>query len=274
MTSRPIPSELVVRLATAAVGLPLLFAVVWAGGYWLAAVAAVAALIALSELTMLIDVSSGRQPLRYGSIVWGAALVIVAAVDGRAVMLTLAFGASSALAAAIAVRRSRAAVRDWALTAAGPLYIGLPLAAVVLMRNGEGGIEWVALAFLATFATDTSAYAVGRLVGRRRMAPSISPGKTWEGAAGGLLGGIGATIGLVAALDGIATAYLAAAALGVVIGVAAQAGDLLESKLKRLAGVKDSGKLIPGHGGLLDRLDSLVAVFPTVYFASRFWPEG
>ena len=273
MTSRPMPPELVVRLATAAVGLPLLFAVVWVGGYWLAAVAAAAALIALSEFMTLID-ASGRQPLRYGGIAWGAALVIVAAVDGRAVMLTLAFGASSALAAAIAVRRSRAAVRDWALTAAGPLYIGLPLAAVVLMRNGEGGIEWVALAFLATFATDTSAYAVGRLVGRRRMAPSISPGKTWEGAAGGLLGGIGATIGLVAVLDGIATAYPEAAALGVVIGVAAQAGDLLESKLKRLAGVKDSGKLIPGHGGLLDRLDSLVAVFPVVYFAARFWPEG
>ena len=122
-----------------------------------------------------------------------------------------------------------------------------------------------------TFATDTSAYAVGRAVGRRKLAPSISPGKTWEGAVGGLAGAAAAAAALVVLLDGIESLLLPAVALGLGAGVVAQAGDLLESKVKRLAGAKDSGRLIPGHGGLLDRLDSLLPVFPLVYCASRVW---
>ena len=104
------------------------------------------------------------------------------------------------------------------------------------------------------------------------MAPTLSPGKTWEGAAGALLAGVGATIGLVLLLEPLASVLWAAAALGAGVGIVSQAGDLLESKLKRLAGAKDSGALVPGHGGLLDRLDSLVPVFPLVYYASRVWP--
>ncbi|MCH7483458.1 MAG: phosphatidate cytidylyltransferase [Chloroflexi bacterium] len=128
--------------------------------------------------------------------------------------------------------------------------------------------------FTLTFATDTGAYAVGKLVGRHKMAPRISPGKTWEGAAGGLVAGTGATVALVAVLGPIETALAAAALLGAGIAIAGQAGDLAESWLKRLAGAKDSGTLIPGHGGILDRMDSLFPVFPLVYAASRLWPTG
>ena len=220
-------SELRLRLASAAVGLPLLFLVLWAGGALFAAVAVAAAMLALRETLGLLR---RAHALRGGSALAHTARVI-----------------------------------------AGVCYIVLPFAALVLLRLGDAGLQWAALAFLVTFATDTSAYAVGRAAGRRKLAPSISPGKTWEGAVGGLLGAALASMALVALLDGIANSLLPAAALGIGIGVAAQAGDLLESKVKRMADAKDSGRLIPGHGGLLDRLDSLVPVFPLVYYASRIW---
>ena len=154
---------------------------------------------------------------------------------------------------------------------AGVACVALPFAALIALRLDDAGLQWTALAFLVTFATDTSAYAVGRAVGRRRLAPSISPGKTWEGAVGGLVGAAAAAAALVVLLDGIESNLLPAIALGLGVGVAAQAGDLIESKVKRLADAKDSGRLIPGHGGLLDRLDSLLPVFPLVYYASWVW---
>ena len=229
MSARP-RSELRLRVASAAVGLPLLFLVLWAGGLVFAAVAVVAALIALREMLDL---------LRRARTIRGGGPVVL---DGVRVL-------------------------------AGVACVALPFAALIALRLDDAGLQWrwTALAFLVTFATDTSAYAVGRAVGRRKLAPSISPGKTWEGAVGGLVGAAAAAAALVVLLDGIESNLLPAVALGLGIGVAAQAGDLLESKVKRLADAKDSGRLIPGHGGLLDRLDSLLPVFPLVYYASWVW---
>ncbi len=227
MSTRP-RSELSLRVASAAVGLPLLFLVLWLGGLVFAAVAVVAALIALRELLGLLR----RSRTTHGE---------------RSVLL------------------------GGAVTLGGVAYVVIPFTALILMRLGDAGLQWAALAFLATFATDTSAYAVGRVIGRRKLAPSISPSKTWEGAVGGLVGASAASAALVVLLDGIESRLLLALAVGLGIGIAAQAGDLLESKVKRMAGAKDSGRLIPGHGGLFDRLDSLVPVFPLVYYASRVW---
>ena len=227
MSARP-RSELRLRVASAAVGLPLLFLVLWAGGLVFAAVAVVAALIALREMLDL---------LRRARTVRGGGPVVL---DGVRVL-------------------------------AGVACVALPFAALIALRLDAAGLQWTALAFLVTFATDTSAYAVGRAVGRRKLAPSISPGKTWEGAVGGLVGAAAAAAALVVLLDGIESNLLPAIALGLGVGVAAQAGDLIESKVKRLADAKDSGRLIPGHGGLLDRLDSLLPVFPLVYYASWVW---
>ncbi len=226
MSARP-RSELRLRVASAAVGLPLLFFVLWLGGFVFAAVAVVAALIALREMLDL---------LRRARTMGGAGSVL----------------------------------RDGTVVLIGVSYVVIPFAALVLLRL-DAGLQWAALAFLVTFATDTSAYAVGRAIGRRKLAPSVSPGKTWEGAIGGLTGAAIAAAALVALLDGIESRLLPAVALGLGIGIAAQAGDLLESKVKRMAGAKDSGRLIPGHGGLFDRLDSLVPVFPLVYYASWVW---
>ncbi len=259
------------RLLSAAVLIPVLLLAIWAGGYWTAAAAALAALLALRELGTLMR-AAGWRPLVYEGAAWGAAVVVVAPRSTILVLLALAAGAIATMVVAAVTRRSAAAVGDWAITAAAVAYVAAPLTAIVLLREGEAGAAWLIVAFFGTFATDTGSYAVGKLIGRHQMAPRISPGKTWEGAAGGLLAGTGATVALIAVLGSIETALGAAALLGIGIALAAQAGDLVESWLKRLAGAKDSGTLIPGHGGLLDRMDSLVPVFPLVYAASRLWP--
>ena len=172
----------------------------------------------------------------------------------------------------------------WPVAAAylvgGPVYVGFLLAHVLLLvqvgdagDSYELGRNWLLFALLATFATDTGAYLTGRAVGRHPMAPSISPNKTWEGAVGGFVGAIAAA----ALLDQFFNLGLGPTnwftawnwqplLIGATVGIAAQAGDLLESKLKRLSQVKDAGSLMPGHGGLLDRLDSLLITIPAVYY--------
>ena len=272
-------SDLPARLISAAVGIPLLAGVVWAGGPTTAAVAAFASLIAVNELLLLVR-RAGWRPLRNEGLIWALVIVAAAAYDAYpttstgipdAVLIAVGGGFVLLVIASAAIRRSAVFLGDAIFTAVPVAYAAVPLATLVLLRDGPAGLQWVILIFAATFATDTGAYAVGRLIGRHKMAPSISPGKTWEGAAGGLASAIGATVGVIALLDALPTYYLQAIALGIAIGVISQIGDLAESKLKRVARVKDSGVLIPGHGGLMDRLDSLVLVFPIVYLASKLW---
>ena len=177
----------------------------------------------------------------------------------------------------------------------GPVYIGFLLGHGLAMRDlsggdGDLGQAWLLFTLLAVFACDTGAFAVGRLVGRHRMAPRISPNKTWEGAVGGLAASMGAAllVGLVfdlalpdwhKALIGPVSIpgpafYLSPvimpvwqqAFIGAVAGVAAQVGDLFESALKRAANVKDSGSIMPGHGGILDRMDSILFALPAVFY--------
>ena len=263
--------NLQLRLLSAIVGLPLLALILWAGGPWVAGAAAIAALIASNELLTLQGQAGWQPPFVRGAALWGGIVVALAIVDGLLTLAALAAGALVLGLSAIVARGPGGAWRGWSLATLGVCYVALSLAALVLTRLGDAGLQWVLLAFLATFATDTSAYVVGKAIGRHKLVPSISPGKTWEGSIGGLAGAVGATIGLVYLLDGIESRVWLAVGLGVGIGVVSQAGDLLESKMKRLANVKDSGRLIPGHGGLLDRLDSLVPVFPLVYYASLAW---
>ena len=145
------------------------------------------------------------------------------------------------------------------------LYLALLLGSWVTIRNWAGGREWVLLGFLATFACDTAAYFVGRAWGRRRLAPHISPGKTWEGAAGGFVGAVLAAVVLVWLLH-LPLTLGPALLLGAGVGKVAQLGDLAESWLKRSYGVKDAGGILPGHGGVLDRIDSIAFTGPLVYY--------
>ena len=128
----------------------------------------------------------------------------------------------------------------------------------------ETGCWWLLLAILTVYAADTGAYAVGRILGRHRMAPSISPGKTWEGTAGGMLAAVLAAV-VLGVLFPLRMEIWQLAIIGVILGAVSSMGDLLESKLKRLAAAKDSSSLFPGHGGMLDRLDSLLPSLIVVY---------
>lgn len=157
-------------------------------------------------------------------------------------------------------------IQAWAFASAGALYVGWPLAHFELLRFLPQGSDWLILAIGCTWATDTGAYICGSLFGRRKLAPRISPSKTIEGSAGaalltvpvGLL--LGKSTGLPVSVGGLVL-------LSLLLTLAAQTGDLAESYLKRIAAVKDSGTLLPGHGGLLDRIDGLLwAVVVTYYF--------
>ena len=164
-----------------------------------------------------------------------------------------------------------------------PLYAGLLLAHGIALRSleaaaaGGGGDElgraWLLLALLVVMAADTGAFAVGRAVGRHPMAPRLSPSKTWEGAAGGMAAAVAAALLLGLLLD-LGVPLWQQAMAGAVIGLAGQLGDLLESRLKRAANAKDSGALLPGHGGMLDRLDSILLALPAAYYLALAYGVG
>ncbi len=153
----------------------------------------------------------------------------------------------------------------WAAIGAALVYVGVLGSYLVLLRGLHSGENWVLLAVLSTWGADTCAYAVGKLIGRRKMAPRISPGKTWEGTIGGLVGGLIVVVAINWPLD-LPVSTGEAAMLGLVLPGVAVLADLGESALKRGAGVKDTSVLVPGHGGFLDRLDSLLFTVPLVYY--------
>ena len=152
----------------------------------------------------------------------------------------------------------------------GPVYVGFLLGhglVIVDLAGDDGylGRAWLLFTLLVVFACDTGAFAVGRLAGRHRMSPGISPNKTWEGAAGGFAASIGAAMVVGVAFD-LTVPLWQQALIGAAASLAAQSGDLFESALKRAASAKDSGSIMPGHGGILDRMDSILFALPAVYY--------
>jgi phosphatidate cytidylyltransferase len=253
------------RLASAAVGLPVLFLAAWFGDPWYSTLLALAAAVAAWETLRLLAPGSGRL---------ATALVLVGAVGltfgGRAsepiwLFLVVLVGWAALLLAERARRRDSETPTRWL---GAVLLVGIPLGLYLALRNGPDGRAWVFLALGTTFANDTGAYVLGRLAGRHRLAPNISPRKTWEGAIAGLAAGALACWALDQ-VQGLPLWTGWALALGLGLAVAGQAGDLFESHLKRRAGIKDASALIPGHGGLLDRLDSLLPVGILAYVAAR-----
>jgi len=160
-------------------------------------------------------------------------------------------------------RGSERPTTDWALTLAGGLYLGWMGSLLIRLRDLPGGLNWVLLAFLPVWIADSAAYFVGRKWGTHKCCPRLSPKKSWEGTVAGWMAAILSTtvIGVVFGL-----AVLPAAALGVLLAVFTPLGDLAESMFKRQVGIKDSSHLIPGHGGVLDRIDSLLFSIPIVYY--------
>jgi phosphatidate cytidylyltransferase len=161
-------------------------------------------------------------------------------------------------------------VGDWAVSFAGGLYLGWTGGHLAELRVLPDGLWWLALAIGATWATDSGAYLIGRALGKHKLAPAISPGKTWEGYFGGLIAG-----GLTGAAIGAASppGLLAGALAGTLVGALSVFGDLIESMIKRQANAKDSGHLIPGHGGVLDRIDSLLWSGVIVFYIAQYMPR-
>ncbi len=259
-------SVLPLRLATAAVGLPVLAVCVALGGVPLLIITSAAVFLAIWELRRLLS--------RFGRVLWplsalgsGAFLFSAHSGDTSAMLIALtAIGTGSLGAALFAFRTgSWDGARSWAATVAAAGYPGALLASGFALRNGPDGLMWLSYAIAVAFASDTAAYVIGRRFGRHRLAPALSPGKTWEGAAAGVGGAVLVSAALVWILDLDGLPLLTAIALGAALSVLGQIGDLGESRLKRFAGVKDSGVLLPGHGGVLDRLDSLIVIIPAVF---------
>jgi phosphatidate cytidylyltransferase len=252
------------RLLVAAAALPVVLGAVYVGGWWLFALAMVGALVALHEFWLLTRRLSPLSPAGYV----GAALGLVGAQLGGVTWMVggilTAFPLAFVLKGISASRQAPTA--SISATVMGALWVGGGLGFALLVRDLDRGRLATLAVLIAVWAGDTLAYLGGRLLGRHRMAPNTSPGKTWEGFVFGTIATIFATF--VTLYDARDT-YLsigAAVALGAVIAVAAPLGDLFESMLKRDAGVKDTGRLLGGHGGMLDRLDAILFAAPAAYF--------
>ena len=253
------------RLATAFVGIPLLVAVVWAGGVVLGLVAACAASAGAVEVCRMARFRAVAPPTLAAAAL-AATLVILAPYEP---FYALAGGAVAAAASMVLLLSPVSRKVPWArvlgVTLGAAAYPGVLLAYAPLIREGDQGLAWISFALIVTFSTDTAAFFVGKAIGKRPLAPAVSPNKTREGAIGGALAALVSALVSAAALS-IDAPWTAVAVLGILLGVVGQAGDLFESKLKRLSGVKESGRLLPGHGGILDRLDSIVFNLAVVYY--------
>ena len=265
------------RLATAAVGLPILFCAVWlewplGKPIWFAALVFVAGAIAAFELARLVNLWGDRfhpaiaLTFTMMMLISGLSRGLTGSDGGFTTYLDIAAVGICPFAGWVLGSSRKVPFFDSSpvMILRIAIYLGMSLYYALQIRFLEDGREWTLLLLLVVFATDTSAYLVGRAIGRTPLAPSISPNKTREGAAAGLVGAIAASV-LANSVLGLDAIIWEAAALGLVIGVLGQVGDLAESRLKRKAGVKDSGWLIPGHGGILDRLDSIVYVLPATH---------
>lgn len=257
------------RLAVAAVGLPAVALLVWLPER---AFSVIAALILGAAVFELMRALAPDEPLSLPLSAGVATALLVALTRADLGVSVWGFVAVTLAALAMILRGSRlaASLGGWWVTAC--LYVGVFGAHLVLLRLEPEGQRWLVVLLAATFATDTGAYAIGRTLGRRPFMPRVSPSKTWEGAVGGLLFGTAAGIAAMVTLDldlgGVARA--ASFALISALPVAAIAGDLLESALKRKMDVKDMSGLLPGHGGLLDRLDSILVVGVCLYWMVRW----
>ena len=258
-------SNLFSRVLVGVLGLPLVLGFVWLGGWWLYALVVFAAVVAVHEFVTVTRPLRPLAPAAYAGTILG----ISGARTGGVVWLLAGVLATFVLAFAlnvVAETRPPATVAIGA-TVFGATWIGFGLGHVLLLRQEHLDARLLAFTVLITvFASDTFAYFGGRLLGRHKLAPSLSPGKTWEGLVIGSAAGVFVTF--VALYDTRHT-FLAswqAVLLGVVVVVAAAIGDLFESMLKRDLEVKDTGRLLGGHGGMLDRIDALLFAGAAAYY--------
>ncbi len=259
-----------VRLLTALWAIPVLVAAVWFDQPlpWFTILVALWGLLAVFEFYKMGE-KVKIAPLTCFGLLWTLLFIISPQLNNDYLTPPILLASAVVLSLIWIVLRQRreGAFVGWAWTLGGILYVGFLLSYFVGLRGLEDGRNWVFLALLVTFASDTAAYFVGRALGRHKLAPRISPAKTWEGTIAGFIGAI--VIALLFTLPtplqlpiGCGQAVL----LGFLVSLFGQLGDLAESLLKRNTGVKDSSSLLAGHGGFLDRIDSIVLAGVVVYY--------
>ena len=273
-----IRGQLAFRVVSGVAVAAVAVAAIWFGPPLLTLLGLLGGSIAIFETYRLAPAGAGRLPLALGVVAVLALLLTAEAASGKADYLTasgivLAVWTLVAALWFIACYSGERPVAAFLLLLLGPVYAGFMLGhglAIYDIASSLGGAEnlgrnWLLFTLAGTSASDTGAYAVGRLIGRHRMAPRVSPGKTWEGVAGGFAASVGAMLA-VGALLGLDVELWEYAVVSLVVAIVAQAGDLAESSMKRAANVKNSGSIMPGHGGLLDRIDSILFALPAVYY--------
>jgi len=262
------------RIITALCGIPILITIIWFGQPWFSLLVAAWGALAVFEFYRLVTAAKVR-PLTYFGLIWTLLFILSPHFDYYP--LTPLIMTSTVVFPLIWLllrpQKEQAFLR-WAWTIAGIMYVGWLLGHFVALRSLDDGRNWVFFALFVTFASDSSAFFVGRALGRHRLAPLISPGKTWEGAMGGVFGALILSL-LFTSPQFFALSnpfyipdfsYGQALLLGLAVSVFGQLGDLAESLFKRNMGVKESGRSLPGHGGFLDRIDSLVFAGIVVYY--------
>ncbi len=254
------------RWISALVLLAIVLAVVWFGDPAFTILIALVAALAAAEFYGMRGLTR-KHPLTIAGIIGVLAFVVVAHIDCSYAKPTITAVVALPLIWLLIKPPSRDTAFKWAWTLTGIIYIGWMLSHFIPLRELADGRDWVFLALFTNIATDTAAFFVGRAWGRHRLAPRISAGKTWEGSAAGFIAAIAAAVLMVTVLPTLdVVPYWQAVVLGALIGIFAQLGDLTESMFKRSAGMKDSGTLIPGHGGILDRLDSILFTGVVTYY--------
>ena len=266
------------RIITSLWFVSLLVIVVWFGrepGF--TALMVIFGILAALEFYRMVAMSKA-PPLTYFGLIWTALFILSRNSELLAILesylkpvpvtpFLLTAAVVPPLLWLLSRRQKEGAFTSWAWTIAGILYVGWLLSHLVALRGLDAGRNWVFFALFVTWASDTTAFFIGRRFGRHKFAPNISPGKTWEGAMGGILGAIIVSILFFTATPfHLPLTYWQAIPLSILVSIFGQVGDLVESLLKRNMGVKDSGKLMPGHGGVLDRMDSIIFAGIVVYY--------
>lgn len=256
------------RILTALVGLPLFFVLVFFAPPFIFFLSVlIVTLLGQSEYYTMFE-NKEVQVQRFLGLLLGG-LVLWGFYGGQASVIqgTLLLAVTAVpVFRVFSPRAVSPAVSEIGMTLAGLFYVAFLFGYIILIRGEPAGSRWILFLFLVVWGGDVGAYFIGKTFGKHKLHERVSPKKTWEGAMGGLAVSVAAALLGWSLLLGPGYSFLQILLLGIVLGVVGQTGDLIESLLKRSAGVKDSGTLFPGHGGVLDRFDSILLSAPVLYY--------
>lgn len=256
------------RIISAIIGIPLVIYIITSGGYLFLTVVGLVIFLGMREYYQMMNHAGFYPECKLGYVISLLLFLSFIMIEGKFVHFTLTFVIIISLLIPIFQYRNHTFI-DGIVTLFGTLYIGWLLGHIVLMNDLSQGACYILLSLFVTWLIDSGAYFTGSYLGKHKLCPHISPKKTIEGALGGFLAGVMSTIGFGTFWLKLPLEHMII--MGAIVGIIAQLGDLAESALKRYADIKDSGNIIPGHGGILDRVDSILFVIPVVYYYLKYF---